>query len=105
MDQTDSACCSNLLHPGALTSRPSPPVAGSSFLLPDVSPNPGVPAAIAEQARNLAMTLPLWDVIVRAGLEVASVAAGAAIVVKVLSSLAHKAEAVRNVCNVGWQGH
>ena len=82
-----------------------PAIAGSSFLLPDISPNPGVPAAIAQKSRNLAMTLPLWDVIVRAGLEVASVAAVAAIVVKVLSKVAHKAEAVRTVCDVGWHEH
>ena len=80
-------------------------IAGSSLLLPDISPNPGVPAAIAEKSRNLAMSLPLWDVIVRAGLEVASVVAVAAIVVKVLSTLAHKAEAVRRVCDVGWHEH
>ena len=86
--------------------HPFPPaIAGSSLLLPDVSPNPGVPAAIANQSRNLAMSLPLWDVIVRAGLEVASVTAVAAIVVKVLSSLAHKAEAVSQVCDMGWHEH
>ena len=96
-----SACC--ILD--AFTSPVPPAIAGSSLLLPDVSPNPGVPAAIANQSRNLAMTLPLWDVIVRAGLEVAIVTAVAAIVVKVLSSLAHKAEAVRKVCDVGWHGH
>lgn len=83
----------------ARTSPAPPAIAGSSLLLPDVSPNPGVPAAIANQSRNLAMALPLWDVIVRAGLEVASVVAVAAIVVKALSSLAHKAEAVRQACD------
>ena len=89
-----------------LSPHPFPPaIAGGSFLLPDISPNPGVPAAIARKSRSLAMTLPLWDIIVRAGLEVGSVAALAAIVVKVLSTLAHKAEAVRTVCDVGWQGH